>query len=110
MTLVTLISLASFIIADSSDSSAAAAAPLVLLLSGFIFYAYVYARYRNANKRHSHERETSATVANLTGTNSLMQSKKGLSNATMKGANHTRVRGSLAQESEGTQLLKKFMP
>ncbi|MDR1087722.1 MAG: hypothetical protein LBL23_00275 [Coriobacteriales bacterium] len=99
------------IIADSSDSDAAAAAPLLLLVSGFVFYGYIYARYRNADKRHSHERETTAKTANLEQIDTFIQSRKGLNNARMQGANQDRVEGALNEGGgEGSKLLKEFMP
>ena len=83
-----------FIIADSSSSDAAAL-PLLLALSGFIFYAIMYSRYRNADKRHIHEKETATVVANLACSDSFIQKRKGLRNATIAKANHTRVEGAL---------------
>ncbi|MDR1358554.1 MAG: hypothetical protein LBJ48_04285 [Coriobacteriales bacterium] len=112
MAFTTLIFILTPIIADSSDSDAVAAAPLLLLLSGFVFYGYIYARYRNADKRHSHERETSAKTANLGQIDTFIQSRKGLSNARMQGANQDRIEGALNQggEGAGNKLLKEFMP
>ena len=91
-------------VADS-DSDGGALIPLILVLSGFIFYGVMYSRYRNADKRHRHEKETSAAVANPQGANTFFQSRKGLTNARMLGANHTRVEGALNQSS-GSKLLK----
>ena len=83
------------VVAASGDGDAAAAAPLVLALSGFIFYGIMYSRYRNADKRHTHERETKADIANLACTDAFVQSRKGLRNASLNGANHSRVEGAL---------------
>jgi len=91
------------IIADS-DGSGAEAAPLILLASGFIFYAMMYSRYRNADKRHVHEKETSTVVANLECKDSFIQSRKGLRNASISNSNHTRVEGAL-NVSSGSKLL-----
>jgi len=66
---------------------------LLFMLSGFIFYALMYFRYRNANKRHHHESETEATLLNLRERDDFVQSRKGLSNRTMSGANNHEVRG-----------------
>lgn len=96
------------IILASSDSDGAAAAPLLLLLSGFIFYGVMYARYRNADKRHTHESETLAEVVNLQSGDTFIQSKKGLSNARMNGANHTRIEGALNQGQGGSKLLESL--
>ncbi len=98
------------LIADSSDSDAAAAAPLILLLSGFVFYWYIYSRYRNADKRHSHESETSAAIENLVSTDTFIQSRKGLSNAELRGANHTRIDGALNHNSKASEMLGKYLP
>ena len=92
-----------FIIADS-DSSGAAAAPLILLASGFIFYWMIYSRYRNADKRHIHEKETTSVVANLECTDSFIQSRKGLHNATLNRSNHSRVEGALNVSSSNKLL------
>lgn len=93
------------ILASSDDSSSAAAAPLLLLLSGFVFYFLMYSRYRNADKRHSHESETMTEVVNLAAGDTLLQHKKGLSNAKMKGANHTRIEGSISGKDNTKGLI-----
>ena len=95
-----------YVLADS-DSGGAAAAPLILMLSGFIFYAMMSARYRNADKRHVHEKETSTVVTNLECSDVFMQSRKGLTSATMSKANHIRVEGALNVKG-GSKLLDTF--
>lgn len=101
-----------FTLAENGDSDASAAAPLVLLLSGFIFYALMYSRYRNADKRHSHESETTATMANLVATDTFIKKRRGMTNAKMHGSNHTRIEGALNQQGglNANKLIKKFMP
>lgn len=65
----------------------------VFLASGIIFYIVMYLRYRNSNKRHRHESETEATLLNMEQTDSFVQSKTGMSNSKMQGANNHAVRG-----------------
>jgi len=106
MDIVLVINTLAYVLADSDEL---AAAPLALALSGFIFYSIMYARYRNADKRHVHERETRTVVANLASSDSFVQRKKGLSNATMSGANHARVEGAqnVSSGSKLTNVLKR---
>lgn len=93
------------IVASSSDEGGGAEfLPLLLLLSGFIFYFYIISRYRNADKRHAHEKETASQIANLAVYDNLEKNMKGLKNATMTGANHTRVEGALNTGS-GSKLV-----
>lgn len=66
---------------------------LLFLLSGFIFYAFVYFKYRNVDKRHKHESETEATLWNMQEHDQFVQSKTGLSQREMAGANNNDVRG-----------------
>ncbi|MCL2808072.1 MAG: hypothetical protein FWD27_07980 [Coriobacteriia bacterium] len=94
------------IIASSDTEDGAALIPLVLALSGVIFYAAMYSRYRNADKRFLYEKKTSATVANLIPTDNFLQKRKGLTNASLRGANHKRVEGALNRGS-GSKLLEK---
>jgi len=104
MDIILLINNLAFVLADNGDSGAAAA-PLILALSGFIFYFLMNSRYRNADKRHVHERETTTIVANLVSTDTYAKSRKGLTNATMSGSNHSRVEGALNVNS-GNKLTK----
>ena len=64
-----------------------------LLLSGFVYYAIMYARYRNQNARHTYETDTKTNMSNLRKTDNFIQSKKGLTNAYMNGANNKNVNG-----------------
>lgn len=66
---------------------------LIFLLSGFAFYAVIYFRYRNVDKRHRHESETEATMLNMQEQDEFVQSKKGLRNSKLTGANNNEVRG-----------------
>ncbi|MDR2035974.1 MAG: hypothetical protein LBP91_04800 [Coriobacteriales bacterium] len=92
-------------LAESDDGSGTALiALLVLMLSGFVFYGVMYTRYRNADKRHFHERETSASIANLQSADTFIKARKGLSNAKMHNANHTRVDGALNKGAGGIKL------
>ena len=68
---------------------------LLLLLAGPAFYAFIYFRYRNSHKRHHHEKETEASTHEMRATDRFVQHRKGLSNSSMKGANHTKVHGAL---------------
>lgn len=66
---------------------------LLFLLSGFIFFMIMFLRYRNSNARHTYETDTKTNMSNLRKVDSYIQSKKGLTNATMEGANNKRVNG-----------------
>jgi high-affinity K+ transport system ATPase subunit B len=65
----------------------------LFLTLGFIFYGVMYARYRNKGARHVHEKETKATTDNLRKIDTFVESRKGLTNSRMKGANNTKVEG-----------------
>jgi len=95
--------------AGSSDDDSGGLG-LVFLLSGFIFYSAIYLRYRNTDKRHSHESETEATMVNLQETDNFIQSKKGLTNSRMSGANNKSVRGARNSTSAGIAggIVRKF--
>ncbi len=68
---------------------------LLFLLAGPVFYGIIYMRYRNSDKRHHHESETEATALEMREDDAFVQSRKGLSNSSMQGANHTAVRGTV---------------
>lgn len=80
---------------SSSDDSGGSGFAYLFLASGFAFYGIIYARYRNAGQRHFHETETEANTQNEQGEDQYLQSLKGLSNSTMRGANHKSVKGAL---------------
>ena len=50
-------------------------------------------RYRNSNARHTYEIDTKTNISNLRKVDNFIQSKKGLTNSTMNGANNKRVNG-----------------
>jgi hypothetical protein len=78
----------------STDSDSDSGPFALLLLAGFVFYGVMYMRYRNTGARHVHEKETDATTENMQEHDQLVDSKKGLNNSLMEGANNTRVDGS----------------
>lgn len=65
---------------------------LILLFSGFVFYAIVYLRYRNTDKRHRHESETEATMLDVQASDQHINTLTGVSNARLRGANNREVR------------------
>lgn len=70
---------------------------LIFFLSGFVFYGLMVVRYRNADKRHHHEKETEAQILDVRAHDRHIDTKKGVKNARMTGANNHEVRGALAQ-------------
>ena len=65
----------------------------IFLLSGLIYYIIMYAKYRNSNARHTYETDTKTNMSNLRKVDNFIQSKKGLTNSTMNGANNRVVNG-----------------
>lgn len=65
----------------------------LFLLSGFIYFIIMFTRYRNSNARHTYEKDTKTNMSNLRKVDNFIQSKKGLTNATMNVANNKRVNG-----------------
>ncbi len=61
------------------------------LAAGPIYGWVMYSRYRNTDKRHTYELETRSDMSNVRTVDNFIKERKGLSNATMKGANNTRV-------------------
>ncbi|MDR2197669.1 MAG: hypothetical protein LBO07_06885 [Coriobacteriales bacterium] len=98
---------AAFALFDS-DSNGGAYAGLVLLASGFLYYALIYRRYRNQDKRHRHERETRAAIENVQVFDQFRQHRKGLRSAAMVGRNDELIEGALNVGGEGllSQTLK----
>ena len=76
----------------------------LFLLAGFIYFLAMYVRYRNANARHTYETETKKSISNLRKVDNFIQSKKGLSNATMSGTNNKIVSG----KSVSSKILDSF--
>ena len=68
----------------------------LFLLAGIIYFIVIYMRYRNADARHTYEKDTKTDMANLQKVDNFIQSKKGLSNASMNGANNNHVNGQSA--------------
>jgi len=62
-----------------------------LVLSGAAYYYYFYNKYRNAGARHMHEYDTDAAISNVKSVDKFVKHRKGLSNATMSGANNLAV-------------------
>ena len=65
----------------------------LFLLSGIIYFIVMFIRYRNSNARHIYETDTKTNMSNLRKVDNFIQSKKGLTNSTMNGANNKRVNG-----------------
>lgn len=65
----------------------------LFLFAGLIYFILMYTKYRNSNARHTYETETNKKITNLRKVDNFIQSKKGLTNSTMSGANNMRVNG-----------------
>ena len=65
----------------------------LLLLSGFIYFMVMFTKYRNSDARHTYETETKKNISNLRKVDNFVQSKRGLTNSTMSGANNKIVNG-----------------
>lgn len=65
----------------------------LLLLSGFLYFLIMFTRYRNSNARHTYESDTKTNMSNLRKVDNFIESKKGLTNAMMNGANNKKVSG-----------------
>ena len=65
----------------------------LFLLAGFIYFILMFLKYRNLNARHSYESETKKTISNLRKVDNFIQTKKGLTNSVMIGANNNNVDG-----------------
>ena len=63
------------------------------LLTGFIYFFIMFSKYRNSNARHMHETETKTKIDNLRKVDNFVQSRRGLTNFRMNGANNTYVEG-----------------
>lgn len=68
----------------------------LFLLSGIIYFFIMFTRYRNSNARHKYETETKTNMTNLRKVDKFIESRKGLTNSTMSGANNTKVAGQSA--------------
>ena len=65
----------------------------LFLLSGLIYFILMFAKYRNYDARHTYETETKKTILNLRKIDDYVQTRKGLTNSRMSGANNTYVEG-----------------
>jgi hypothetical protein len=74
----------------------------VFLASGFVFYGVMYARYRNNDARHKYEEETKTVVTDLRKVDTFVESRKGLTNAKIVGANNHSVSGQSA-DTDGSK-------
>lgn len=63
----------------------------IFLLSGVLFFMIMFAKYRNSNARHNYETETKIQMTNVRNVDRFIETKKGLTNAKMNGANNTKV-------------------
>lgn len=79
--------------AESSSDDDGGSIGLLFLLSGFIFYGVFYLKYRNIDKRHKHESETASSLQNMQENDQFVESRTGLTDRRMAGANNTDVRG-----------------
>lgn len=81
--------------------------PWLFLLSGVLYFLIIYGKYRNSGARHNHEKDTKTNMSNLVKSDKLVRREKRLSDSKIKGANNTRVDGSL-NSSTAMSLLDKF--
>lgn len=65
----------------------------LFLFTGLVFFILMFLRYRNSNARHTYEKDTKSNISNLRREDNFMQSKKGLTNSKMNGANNEMVKG-----------------
>lgn len=67
----------------------------IFLLVGILYFIVIYSKYRNTDARHEYEKDTKTKMMNLRKVDKYLQSKKGLTNSTMIGANNKRVNGQM---------------
>lgn len=65
----------------------------LFVFSGIIYFLIMLTKYRNANARHTYEKDTKTNMKNVRKVDNFIQSKKGLTNSTMIGANNRQVNG-----------------
>lgn len=65
----------------------------LFLLSGLIYFLIMYSRYRNSGARHTYEKDTKKEMTNLRQVDDFLQSRKGLRNSRMNGANNQAING-----------------
>ena len=66
---------------------------IVALILAFIFLFTELNKYRNASARHTYEKETKSELTNIKQQDNLVQHRRDLSNARIKGANNTTILG-----------------
>ena len=76
----------------------------IFLLSGLVYFFIIFTRYRNSNARHKYETETKTKISNLRKVDKYIQSRKGLTNSKMPGANNNRVVG----QSESSKIFQSL--
>lgn len=77
----------------------------LFLLLGFIYFFIMFTKYRNSNARHTYETETKKEMSNLRKVDNFIETKKGLTNPKMTGANNLKVSG--ASSNKVFDALKK---
>ena len=65
----------------------------IFLLVGLIYFIMMYLGYRNSHARYTYETETKKQISNLRSVDQFVQTKFGLPNSTMIGANNRKVQG-----------------
>jgi len=65
---------------------------------GPLYFFYYFNKYRNAGARHLHEENTNTAMSNMQVVDDFVKERKGLSNATMKGANNFDVRANTGNQ------------
>lgn len=68
----------------------------LFLLSGIFYFILIFSKYRNFNARHTYETDTKTNMTNLNKVDNFIQSKTGLTNSIMTGANNKRLEGQYA--------------
>ena len=76
----------------------------LFLLAGFIYFFVMFTKYRNSNARHTYETETKKSMTNIRKVDNFIQSKKGLTNSSINGANNNVVNG----QSAGSKFFNSF--
>ena len=84
--LVEILGVLAMLFVDSDYSAA-------FLSLGIIYFIIMFMRYRNSNARHKYETETKTQMTNLRKVDNFIESKKGLTNSMMVGANNKKVAG-----------------
>ena len=81
----------------------------LFLLIGFVYFFIMFTTYRNQNARHKYESETKKSISNLKNVDQFMETRKGLTNPKMTGANNTRVSNNAVNQimSQLTNQMKK---